>query len=103
MSKAWSLYVVRTRDGSLYTGIAIDVRERITAHGEGRGAKALRGRGPLELVYRKRIGEQGLALRVEYALKQRSKRDKEALLRRRPTRAQLLDWLGCSAPGIERG
>ena len=94
VSKSWSIYVLRTRSGSLYTGITTNVLQRLDAHREGRGAKALRGRGPLELVYRKRIGEQGLALRVEHALKQRTKHDKEAMLKRRPTRKQLLDWLG---------
>jgi putative endonuclease len=94
---SWALYVLRTRQGHLYTGIATDVKRRLTEHAEGRGAKALRGKGPLELVYRKRIGERGLALRAEHQLKLRSKKEKEALLRRRPTRAALLAWLEVDA------
>jgi putative endonuclease len=90
---AWSLYVLRTRQGHLYTGIATDVRRRIEEHADGRGAKALRGRGPLELVYRKKIGEHGLALRLEHRLKRRSKREKESLVQKQPTRAKLIAML----------
>ena len=89
----WHVYLVRAGDGSLYTGIATDVKRRVAEHAEGRGAKALRGRGPLELVYRKRIGDRGLALRLEHQLKLRSKDEKEALVRKRPTRAALLALL----------
>ncbi len=90
---AWALYVLRTRQGHLYTGIATDVRRRIDEHSDGRGAKALRGRGPLDLVYRKRIGERGLALRLEHRLKVRSKHQKEAIVRQQPTLAKLLALL----------
>lgn len=93
MLTAWALYVLRTRQGHLYTGIATDVSRRIEEHSGGRGAKALRGRGPLELVYRKMIGERGLALRLEHRLKLRSKQQKEAIVRQQPTRAKLLALL----------
>ena len=89
----WALYVLRTRQGHLYTGIATDVKRRVQEHSGGRGAKALRGRGPLELVYRKRIGEHGLALRLEHRLKLRTKHEKEAIVREQPTRAKLLALL----------
>ncbi len=90
---AWALYVLRTRQGHLYTGIATDVKRRIAEHSAGRGAKALRGRGPFELVYRKRIGARALAQRLEWQLKLRSKDEKEAIVRKRPTRAALLALL----------
>ena len=80
----WSVYVVRCRDGALYTGIATDVRRRIAEHGRkrGRGAKSLRGRGPLRLVFQKVIGSRGLALRVEHAIKRLPKAEKEELIDR---------------------
>ena len=45
----WHLYLVRTREGDLYTGIAKDVERRIAEHERpgARGAKYLRGRGPI--------------------------------------------------------
>jgi putative endonuclease len=76
---------VRRRDGALYTGIAIDVRRRIAEHaGErGRGAKSLRGRGPLRLVFQRVIGPRGLALRVEGRIKKLPKARKEELIVRK--------------------
>ena len=54
----YSLYIVRCADGSLYTGIAIDVARRIKEHElDSRGAKYLRGKGPLQLEYQERIPE----------------------------------------------
>ena len=93
---SWYVYVLRTRAGHLYTGIATDVARRIEEHESenGRGAKALRGRGPLRLVYRRRVGDLGLALRVEKRLKRESKRDKEAIVSAGPTRKALLEQFG---------
>lgn len=89
---AWHLYVVRTRAGHLYTGIATDVARRLEEHeaGDGRGAKALRGRGPLELVYRLKVGDRGLALRLEHRLKQCSRSEKEDIVARAPSKRTLV-------------
>ena len=87
----WHLYVVRTNDGRLYTGIATDVERRLAEHEDGpRGAKSLRGRGPLELVYRREVGERGLALRLEHRLKRRSREEKERIVGARLSRRRLV-------------
>lgn len=78
---AWSIYLLRCRDGALYTGIATDVDRRVQEHRDGRGAKALRGRGPLELAASAAVGGRGLAQRVEAQIKRLSKVDKEALVK----------------------
>lgn len=76
----WSIYLLRCGDGSFYTGIATDVSRRIGEHEQGkRGAKYLRGRGPLELVYQRSVGDRSVALRIEYRLKQLPKIEKENL------------------------
>ncbi len=92
----WWVYLVRTAAGELYTGIATDVERRLEEHrsGSGRGARYLRGRAPLELVFRRRMGERGLALRVEHRLKRRTKDEKEAIVRSAPSKRQLLSRLG---------
>ena len=91
----WSLYLVRTRDGSLYTGIALDVQKRFAEHVAGlRGAKALRGRGPLELVFETEVGERGLTQVLEHRVKRLAKTDKEQLVRSVPTTAALLNRFG---------
>lgn len=76
----YSVYLVRCRDGSLYTGIAKDVSRRIAAHEQGTtGAKYLRGKGPLELVFQRPIGDRGLAQRVEHRIKRLPRAEKEDL------------------------
>ena len=69
MEQMWYLYILRCRDGSLYTGITTDVEKRFEAHQAGRGAKYTRGRGPLELVYRETCGDHSAALKRELEIK----------------------------------
>ena len=76
----WSLYLIRTADNSLYTGITTDVARRFMQHQNGKGAKALRGRGELTLAFSAPVGERSLALRMEYRIKQLTKRQKERLV-----------------------
>lgn len=77
----YSLYLVRCRDGTLYTGIATDVQRRLSEHGgNGRGAKYLRGRGPLELVFEYAVGDRSLASRAERLVKQLPRLQKERLV-----------------------
>ena len=47
----WFLYLIRTADNKLYTGITTDVERRYQQHQSGKGAKALRGKGELTLVF----------------------------------------------------
>ena len=79
----WHLYLIRCHDGSLYTGITTDVARRFAEHqGNGNaGAKYLRGRGPLVLVFQKNLGSRSLALGVESKVKKLSKARKEELVR----------------------
>ncbi|WP_312691254.1 GIY-YIG nuclease family protein [Kosakonia sp.] len=76
----WFLYLIRTNDNTLYTGITTDVARRFMQHQSGKGAKALRGKGALELVFSAPVGERSLALRLEYRIKQLNKRQKERLV-----------------------
>jgi putative endonuclease len=94
----WHVYVVRVADGSLYTGISTDVERRVAEHARagGRGAKYLRGRGPLELVFRTEVGSRARALRVERGLKRLSKARKERIVTERPELARLLSMLDLS-------
>ena len=78
----WYLYLIRCRDGTFYTGITADVVRRLAEHqGEGNtGAKYVQSRRPLTLVMQKKLGSQGLALRVERRVKKLSKAQKEKLI-----------------------
>jgi putative endonuclease len=69
MTALWHLYVVRCGDGSLYTGIALDVKARVQAHAEGRGARYTKGRGPIVLIHQEQVGTRSQALKAERAFK----------------------------------
>jgi putative endonuclease len=79
VTDVWYVYLARCADGSLYTGIARDVAERIAAHDAGKGAKYTRGRGPLALCAVRRCLSKGTALRLELAVKALPRAAKEAL------------------------
>lgn len=74
------LYIVRGRDHSLYTGITKDISIRIEQHNSGnKGAKSLRGRVPVDLVYSEVYNSKGEALKREIEIKSWSKGKKESL------------------------
>lgn len=96
----WSLYLIRTRHGTLYAGVATDVARRMREHegAGGRGSRYLRSRGPLQLVYRAEIGGRSLALRAEARIKRLAKREKEAIVIAAPDAAALLIRLFPAGP-----
>ncbi len=78
----WFLYLIRCRHGRLYTGITTDVLRRFEEHKshDKKGSKYLRGKSPLKLVMKKRIGDKSLALKIEAEVKKLSKAKKELLV-----------------------
>jgi putative endonuclease len=79
--RTWYLYLVRTASGALYTGISTDPERRLREHEQGmRGARSLRGRGPLVLVYRQAVGDRSTALKAEHAVKRLPRARKERLV-----------------------
>ena len=78
----WFVYILRTRTGSLYTGISTDVERRVHEHREGkRGARSLRGQAPLQLVWHCSAPDRSAASKLEAAVKRLPKRDKERIVR----------------------
>jgi len=88
----WHVYMLRTAAGHLYTGISTEPRRRLLQHAAGRGgARSLRGKGPLQLVWSCEVGDRAAASRIEYRLKCCSKTAKEALVSGHQTLSQLLE------------
>ena len=78
----WFVYMLRTRAGSLYTGITTDPQRRLAEHQTGKGgARSLRGKGPLALVWQCEVDDRGSALRLEAYIKRLAKREKERIVR----------------------
>ena len=91
-SPEFSLYILRCADGTLYTGIALDVERRLAEHRSGRrGARYLRGRAPLELVFSAVVGDRSTATRLEYRVKQLNRARKAELVAGRLELAALDD------------
>jgi len=77
----YSVYILRCADDTYYTGISRDVVRRIGEHESSpRGAKYLKGRGPLTLVFSEAAGDRSAASRIEYRVKRLDRSDKEALV-----------------------
>lgn len=67
---AYWLYLVRCEDGSLYTGIALDVDARFAEHRHGRrGARYLKARRPVAVEYRRPVGSRSRAQRLEHRVR----------------------------------
>lgn len=83
MSDHWHLYLVRTAAGSLYTGITTDVERRFSEHQAGapKGARSLRGKGPLTLAFQIPVGDRSRSSKLEWQVKRWPKARKEALIR----------------------
>jgi len=77
------VYLLRCRDGTLYTGATNDLDRRLAAHQAGRGGAYTRSRRPVRVVYSERLPDRGAALRREAALKRLTRSAKLALVRRR--------------------
>jgi len=74
------IYMLRCRDGSLYTGIAKDLARRLERHRLGKASKYTRSRLPIVLVWKRRLMTWSRALKEELRIKALSRPQKEALL-----------------------
>ncbi|MBI4537397.1 MAG: GIY-YIG nuclease family protein [candidate division NC10 bacterium] len=63
------VYILRCRDGSLYTGVTTDLTRRLAEHRAGRGARYTRGRLPVVLAWSRRVAFWSRALREEHRIK----------------------------------
>ena len=70
MIKTWFLYMIECVDGSIYTGIAVDVEARYQAHCRGTGARYTRSRPPAKLLGYECHPDRSSAARAEYRIKQ---------------------------------
>jgi putative endonuclease len=87
MNDAWSVYILRCEDGSLYTGASNDVAKRLAKHAAGKGAAYTRSRLPVTLVFQEPAPDKGAALRREAQIKRLSRQEKLLLLKPAARRA----------------
>lgn len=75
-SKPWYLYLIECVDGSIYTGITVDVVARYAAHKEGRGARYTRTHPPLRLLGCQPHADRSSASKAECRIKKLSAAEK---------------------------
>jgi len=74
-------YMVQCKYGTFYAGWTNDIKKRIAAHNNGTGAKYLRGKGPVKLVFKKEFLTVQAAQAQEREIKKLTRDKKEALIR----------------------
>ncbi|MFH4631574.1 GIY-YIG nuclease family protein [Vibrio alginolyticus] len=79
-TQRWSVYLIRNNRNALYCGVTNDVERRFNQHQTGKGAKALKGKGPLILEWSSDFESKTLAMRAEYYIKQLTKAKKELIV-----------------------
>lgn len=79
-SKPWFLYLIECQDGSIYTGITVDVELRYAAHKAGKGAKYTRSHPPKRLLKIVEFANRSEASKAEYRIKKLSAHEKRAIV-----------------------
>ena len=77
---SYYVYLLRCRDGTLYTGYTDAPERRLRVHNAGKGAKYTRSRLPVELVYQEQCPDKSAALRREREIKRMRRAEKLALI-----------------------
>jgi ribosome-associated protein len=76
---AWFVYLIECRDGSIYTGIAVDVAARYALHENGKGARYTRSHPPQRLLAAIACADRSAASKAEYRIKRLSPQEKREL------------------------
>jgi len=81
----WLVYILECGDGTLYTGITIDMKRRLIAHQRGTASKYTRARLPVRVIFEETHHTRSSALRREALIKSLSHRDKLGLILSAPS------------------
>ena len=75
------VYILECRDGTYYAGYTRDLKRRIDKHSNGQGAKYIRGKTPVKLVYAKEYKYYKNAIRAEMDIKKRTRKEKISMIK----------------------
>ena len=84
---AWYLYIIECVDGSLYTGITVDVDKRFATHTLGKGGRYTRSHPPLRVLAVVEFPDRGSASSAEYRIKRLGIASKREFCRQNPPRS----------------
>lgn len=79
----WTVYVLRCKDDSLYTGVTTDIERRLDEHNHDNklAASYTKSRRPVKLVYTESCEDRSQALKREMGIKKLKRKQKEALIK----------------------
>lgn len=80
ISPMFTVYILRCKDNSLYTGYTNDLARRLARHHAKTASKYTASHGPVRLCYQEPFRTKSEALKREYEIKQLSKQQKESLV-----------------------
>jgi putative endonuclease len=86
-SAGFVVYILRCSDGTFYTGYTKDLEARLKLHNSGKGAKYVRGRVPVEVVYSKAYCYYKPAVKEELRIQSLPRVEKQALIERSQRRS----------------
>jgi putative endonuclease len=98
VAEAW-VYMLRCRDGSLYTGWSTDVERRLARHRAGKASRYTASRLPVELVLARAMADRAAAMREEARIKRLERSQKLALI----AAESLAQAPGTGRPGVAGG
>lgn len=96
--KVWWVYMVRSANGYLYTGISTDPQRRFVQHQRGKGARFFNRSPAVALVWYERCANHSDALCQERAVKGLAKTTKERLIIQFTAELSISNS-GCAVPG----
>ena len=77
----YHLYILECADGTLYTGITVDLERRINEHNTSDlGAKYTQARRPVKIVYSKKFRNRSLASKAGNKVKKLTRAEKIKLI-----------------------
>jgi putative endonuclease len=79
-NKKWYFYILRCKDSSFYCGITNNLKERISEHNSGKGAKYTKSRVPVKMIHFEEFPDKSSACKREIEVKGWRKEKKEALV-----------------------
>jgi putative endonuclease len=77
----WSVYILKCKDKTLYTGITTDLERRFKEHQSGAGANYTRAHKPLKIVHFEKLKSRSSALKREARIKRMTRAEKLALIK----------------------
>ena len=88
-------YMIRCEDNSIYTGITNNIKDRFNKHIDGKGAKYTKSHRAkrIEAVWRSK--DKSLAAKLEYQIKQLTKKQKEDIINNKRLSIYLSGKIDC--------